>query len=404
MKESVAIEEAALASIARAAEGSVRDALSLLDQAIAHGMGDAISKASVNTMLGLADRGKIIDLFETVMSGNMASALALIKDLYDSGADPAQVLIELAEFVHLLTRFKLVPAAAKDMSLTEDERQRGAEFAASLGVPILTRAWQILLKGLQEVKGSDRPLAAAEMVLVRLAYAADLPTPDEVLRELKGLPPQVKPEAARPGPSPARPSPNSEAKLKPAEALQPKLAAAASPKASLALAPLALTSIAAEGENDQPRRRYHSFSDIVALAGERRDLQLKRALEQDVHLVRFEEGAFEFSPGPGASPGLAQALSRKLAEWTGFRWIVALSREKGAPSLQQMAEAQTEDEMALARRDPLVQSVLKHFPGAEIIAVRPVKQDNILEPSLLPEDEGADEIGFADMIEPDDDL
>jgi DNA polymerase-3 subunit gamma/tau len=290
------------------------------------------------------------------------------------------------------------------MSLTEDERQRGAKFAASLGVPILTRAWQILSKGLQEVKDSDRPLAAAEMVLVRLAYAADLPTPDEVLRELKGLPAQSKPEAAKPAPSPpARPSPAYDAQVKPADPTRTTLTAASISQTSAAFAPK-LSAIAAQAENERPRRRYQNFTDIVALAGERRDIQLKRALEQDVHLVRFEEGAFEFSPGPGASPGLAQSLSRKLSEWTGFRWIVALSRENGAPSLKQAADAQSEDEMALARRDPLVQSVLKHFPGAEIIAVRPVKQDNTIETSLLPEDEDADEMGFPDMIDPDDEL
>ena len=182
-KEKVQIEPAALALIARAAEGSVRDALSLLDQAIAHAAGP-VGAEDVRQMLGLADRVRVVDLFEALMKGDVSAALKELREQYDIGADPAVVLSDLAEFTHFVTRVKVVPAVADDVSLSEAERIRGRAFAAQLSMRVLSRAWQMLLKGISEVQASGRPVAAAEMVLVRIAYAADLPTPDEVVRSL----------------------------------------------------------------------------------------------------------------------------------------------------------------------------------------------------------------------------
>src|SRR5271170_332646 len=182
-KETITAEPEALGLIARAAEGSVRDALSLLDQAIAHAAGP-VRAEDVRGMLGLADRTKIIDLFEALMRADLARALAEVREQYDAGADPAMVLGDLAEFTHFVTRVKIVPALADDVSLTEAERSRGRAFATKLSMRVLARTWQMLLKGIGEVEAAGRPLAAAEMVLVRIAYAADLPTPDEVVRTL----------------------------------------------------------------------------------------------------------------------------------------------------------------------------------------------------------------------------
>jgi DNA polymerase-3 subunit gamma/tau len=182
-KEALAAEPEALALIARAAEGSVRDALSLLDQAIAHAAGP-VRAEDVRQMLGLADRARVIDLFEALMRADLVRALTEVRDQYDAGADPAMVLGDLAEFTHFVTRVKIVPALADDVSLTETERTRGRAFAAKLSMRVLARTWQMLLKGIEEVTAAARPLAAAEMVLVRIAYAADLPTPDEVVRSL----------------------------------------------------------------------------------------------------------------------------------------------------------------------------------------------------------------------------
>ena len=183
-KESISAEPEALALIARAAEGSVRDALSLMDQAIAHAAG-SVRAEDVRQMLGLADRTRVIDLFEALMRGDMAKALGELRDQYDSGADPAVVLSDLAEFTHFVTRVKIVPAVADDPSLAEAERTRGRAFAAQLSMRVLSRTWQMLFKGLTEVQDAGKPIAAAEMVLVRIAYAADLPTPDEVIRDMQ---------------------------------------------------------------------------------------------------------------------------------------------------------------------------------------------------------------------------
>src|SRR6202795_4619994 len=194
-KENIEVEPAALALIARAAEGSVRDALSLFDQAIAHAGAEAGAGSSamiagpvraedVRQMLGLADRTRVIDLFEALLRADIAAALKELRDQYDCGADPAMVLGDLAEFTHFVTRVKIVPALADDLSLTEAERIRGRAFAAKLSMRVLARTWQMLLKGMEEVAAAGRPVAAAEMVLVRIAYAADLPTPDEVIRSL----------------------------------------------------------------------------------------------------------------------------------------------------------------------------------------------------------------------------
>jgi len=387
-REAVAIEPEALALIARAAEGSVRDALSLLDQAIAYGAGKGqIAAASLNAMLGLADRSRIIDLFEAVMRGKMAEALTGLKDLYDRGADPGQILVELAEFVHFLTRLKLVPDSAEDASVTQEERSRGTAFAEVLSMAVLTRAWQILSKGLQEVKESPRPLAAADMVLVRLAFAADLPTPDEALRKLASMAPS--------GPEPMRQSAPAAPSGKP-------MAVSAAPRPNLGMAAPAPRAIAQDPAIQAPAIKLSRFEDIVALAAEKRDIQLKLALERDVRLVRFEEGQIEFSLVPGASAALAQTLMRKLQEWTGSRWMVAISREPGAPSLKEQAEAKTLEMMTGVRADPLVRRVLEHFPGAEIVAVR--SNEPPPEAQNGTDDAGGEDIAFPDQFYTDEDL
>ncbi|HUZ91325.1 MAG TPA: DNA polymerase III subunit gamma/tau [Methylocella sp.] len=374
-KEAVTIEDGALGLIARAAEGSVRDALSLLDQAIAHGAsqpGATITAEALRAMLGLADRGRIVDLFEALMRGRMAEALGILKDLHDFGADPAEVLAGLAEFVHLVTRLKLVPEAAQDASLTPDERGRGQQFSQALSMPVLTRAWQLLLKGLREVKDSPRPLAAADMVLVRIAFAADLPTPSEALRRLG-------------------PAPSVEAQERPARGAD----SAARGPVAVSTARVAVVS-APRNAAAAPSVALARFDDVVALASHHRDIQMKLALERDVRLVRFEQGQIEFSVMPGGSPQLAQTLARRLQEWTGNRWMVAVSNAPGAPSLKEQEDAKARLALSGVRAEPLVQSVLAAFPGAEIVAVRAAASAT---------DAGMnDEIAFNDGITMEDEL
>ena len=361
-KEAIQGEPEALALIARAAEGSVRDALSLFDQAIAHAAGP-VRAEDVRQMLGLADRTRVIDLFEALMRADIAAALNELRDQYDSGADPAMVLGDLAEFTHFVTRVKVVPALADDVSLTEAERSRGRAFATKLSMRVLARTWQMLLKGITEVEAAGRPIDAAEMVLVRIAYAADLPTPDEVVRSL-GDARTGNGAAAAPAATP-RPELRSEAPRGSRGTL-----ASAAPLAAARQSedPAAFPETAARTSEI---RAVNGFAEMIALAVEKRDLVLKSALERDVRLVRFEDGRLELALEPSARQTLIGELSKKLADWTGRRWMVAVSTETGMPSLRAQAEARKTELKDGVRDDPLVQAVLARFPGAEIVDVRP---------------------------------
>jgi DNA polymerase-3 subunit gamma/tau len=355
-KERVKAEPEALGIIARAAEGSVRDALSLLDQAIAHGNAD-LKADEVRAQLGLADRARVIDLFEALMKGDIAAALADFRDLYDIGADPAVIITDLAEFTHLVTRFKLVPSSADDRSLTEGERKRGREFAANLSLRVLSRAWQMLAKGLAEVQASEKAVQAAEMVLVRVAYAADLPTPDEALRALRDADGNGTTIASAP-------SNGSSGNNRPGT----RLSVAADGGGRTGPAPQRNPASRAAAPVSAPT--LARFEDIVALAGQKRDLQIKHALEQFVRPVKMQEGRLEISAAEGAPAGLASNLSAKLAEWTGKRWLVVLSDQPGGATIAETRAATREALERDVRKDPLVEAVLRRFPGAEIVGVR----------------------------------
>ena len=381
-KEKVEVDHEALILIARATEGSVRDALSLLDQAIAHGAGAPIHADNLRLMLGLADRSRIIDLFEQLMKGDVAAALANLKSQYDAGADPGQVLADLADFVHLVTTRKIAPDLV-DPAATQSERERGAFFAQNLSMSVLSRAWQILLKGMQEIKDSPRPLPAADMVLVRLAYAADLPSPEEALKRLTSSPNESSGSPTPRGGGGG--SSGASAALRSA----PRLAAA-----QPASAP------EAKGES-APTLVLNSFSELVALAGTQRDIQLKTALERDVRLVRFEQGVLEFSLAPGGSPHLAAQLMRKLQDWTGQRWMVALSTAPGTDTLVEQAETKEKERRIGVQAHPLVRATLDQFPGAVIVAVRggemePVGAPDAKTPAV------ADDVAFIDESEDED--
>jgi DNA polymerase III subunit gamma/tau len=369
VKEEITADPEALALIARAAEGSVRDALSLFDQAIAHAAGP-VRAEDVRQMLGLADRSRIIDLFEALMRADLSRALQELRDQYDTGADPAMVLGDLAEFTHFITRVKVVPTLADDVSLTEAERTRGRAFAAKLSMRVLARTWQMLLKGLEEVAASGRPLAAAEMILVRIAYAADLPTPDEAIRSLG--------ESGRGNGATRAPAgqASSRAEMPVRSEAQPRadLTPRGSSRGPLAAAPAELpaTETVAPGTTiNAPARAVASFEDLVALAAEKRDLGIKSALERDVRLVRCEDGRLEIALEASAPKTLTGELSRKLGDWTGRRWMVIVSAEPGMPSLKAQAETRRAELKDGVRGDPLVQAVLTRFPGAEIVDVRP---------------------------------
>jgi DNA polymerase-3 subunit gamma/tau len=362
-KESVEVEPEALGIIARAAEGSVRDSLSLFDQAIAHAAGPVRADA-VRQMLGLADRTRVIELFDSLARGDIASAFREFRDQYDTGADPIVVLSDLAEFVNFVTRVKIVPATADNVALGETERLRGRDFAAKLSMRVLSRMWQMLLKGIAEVQAATRPAAAAEMVLVRIAYVADMPTPDEAIRMIGqngGNSPVVAASAAPRGApaSTASSMPSSPARV----ASGTRVNAETSPRAQMA-AP------SPDAQAAPAARRIASFPELVALAGEKRDLLTKGALEADVRLVRIEDGRLEVALERSAARTLINDLSRKLEQWTGRRWTVIVSNEAGQATLRSQNEAVKNQRERAAESDPRVQEVLARFPGTKVVEVR----------------------------------
>ncbi|HEX4297284.1 MAG TPA: DNA polymerase III subunit gamma/tau [Devosia sp.] len=349
-KEGIGYEPEALAMIVRAGEGSVRDCQSLLDQAISHGDGQ-VTAATVKAMLGLGDRARSIDLFEALMRGDIAAALVLLRELYDAGADPETVVGDLADFTNLVTRIKVVPAAADDLSLTPDERSRAPQLAQGLGMRALSRAWQILFKGIEEIKTAGNGLQAAEMVLVRLAFASELPSPDELIGRLQNAPQPVSGAAV---PHRGNIGGGPQAMLRPLEMPRVEGATAAMPKAAAVAVPQALAS---------PR----SYLDLVALAGERRDILLKTALEQQLLPVAFREQSIEVALVDGADPAIIQTLSRRLREWTGQVWGVSVSsRIASGPTLRDVRDERQEQARAVAAEDPLVKAIVDMFPGARV--------------------------------------
>jgi DNA polymerase-3 subunit gamma/tau len=337
-KEGVLVETEGLKLIARAAEGSVRDSLSLLDQALVQAEAGQIVKADVvRDMLGLADRAHTIALLESVLSGKIAEALEQFRALYGFGADPAQVASDLLEHVHGATVARtLGPAATR---LPNDQAARLAALGAQVPAGTLARVWQMLLKAYDEVRRAPDPAAAMEMALVRLAYASDLPGPEEALKRLQSGQPVVGPGA--PGPSGGGGGGGGGATAR---------AVAAAPKPALP--------------------RPQTFEEVVALIGAKRDISLKIDVERFVRLVSFKPGAIDYEPAPNAPGDLPRRLAVKLKEWTGQVWLVAAEGGGGAESLYERERREKAEARVRLEADPFVQEVMKAFPGTEILGVR----------------------------------
>jgi DNA polymerase-3 subunit gamma/tau len=365
--EAVEVDDASLAMIARAAEGSVRDCLSIFDQAIAHGSG-RVSADAVRQMLGLGDRGRVVDLFEHLMKGDAASALAEFRTQYDAGADPATILTDLAEFTHLVTRLRFVPDAVSDASLSEDERRRGAAFSQSLSLRVLSRTWQMLLKGIPEVQAASRSVSAGEMVLIRIAHAANLPTLDEALRSLDegaGRPPAPA-AAAR---ASASAGGNGVSAVSETRVIERGGSGQTMRLVDANAAP-ALEPMRAEPQPAVETVPVTSLADIAALAEAERDLAFKVLLKRCVRLVRIEPGRLDVGLTGDAPKSLLGDLTVKLKAWTGRSWMVSLSREEGGPTLAEVEASKRETALLDARNDPAVAAILNRFPGARIIDVR----------------------------------
>jgi len=375
-KEGIDAEPEALAMIARAAEGSARDGLSLLDQAIAHGGGKVMAEA-VRGMLGLADRARIVDLFEHILRGDAAAALSEFNSQYEAGANPVVVLTDMADFTHLVTRLKFVPDASDDPSLSEVERVRGKGFSESVAVSTLSRLWQMLLKGIPEAENSSRPSAAAEMVLIRLAHAANLPSPEDAARRLADF------SNGNGGAAPRAPSGNgggaqmqaTAAMGRPLESRAP--APTNAPSAHLRAVPTperppeTLERPAVQVEPQQePLVPIHSLEDIADLCAQHREPVLRARVRQSVHLVKLEPGRLEINLAPDAPKSIVNDLTSKLREWTGITWWVTLSNEPGEPTLSEAEVMAQEARKEDAKADPDVMAIMARFPGSKIIDVR----------------------------------
>lgn len=378
--ENAEIEPAAVAIIARAADGSVRDGMSLLDQAIAHGNG-SVTESLVRDMLGLVDRGLIFDLLDVLMRGDIASALEQLADQYAKGADPVVILQDLLELTHWLTRLKVLPDQLDGPMVAEMDRVRGKGMSTKLSMAVLTRTWQMLLKGLGETQVAPSPAQAAEMVLIRLAYAANLPSPADIVEKL-----QEGQRGGAPSPAPRGGERGSGS---------PVSSAARSVQAAASVVPAIPRPASDHAQQVHPS----NWNEVVALFAEKRESFLAAQLMSDVHLVRLvpprlnEAGRIEFRPGPNAARDLAANISHHLGKWTGARWVVTLSNEEGATSLREQKTAAENRQKEDARAHPLVQAILAAFPSATLEAVRDVKPS----PTEISDDmHDLDEDGLAD--------
>ena len=355
--EGAQITEDALALITRAAEGSARDAQSLLDQAISHGAGETTAD-QVRAMLGLADRGRVLDLIDMIMRGDAAGALTELSGQYADGADPMAVLRDLAEITHWVSVVKITPEAAEDPTISPDERARGLAMAEALPMRVLTRMWQMLLKCLDEVASAPNAMMAAEMAVIRLTHVADLPSPEELVRKLQNTPTPTPPTGGGGG--------NAQPQGGAAQAMGTTPAPTHSGPSGTTMS--AAPAIAAE--TNQALARFPTFEHVVDLIRTNRDVKLLVDVESGVQLASYQPGRIEFVPSGLAPADLAQRLGARLQLWTGNRWAVTLVNDGGKPTIASVRDAAAEALKVEATAHPLVQAVFETFPGAKIINIR----------------------------------
>ncbi|MEW9918318.1 DNA polymerase III subunit gamma/tau [Marimonas sp. MJW-29] len=356
--ENAQIADDALALITRAAEGSARDALSLLDQAISHGAGETTAD-QVRAMLGLADRGRVLDLFDMILKGDAAGALTELSAQYAEGADPMAVLRDLAEITHWTSVVKITPEAAEDPTISPQERDRGKEMAEALPMRVLTRLWQMLLKALDEVASAPNAMMAAEMAIIRLTHVADLPSPEELVRKLQN---------STPPPAPGPSGGNGAGHSSGAQAVhQAQTRMAANPTASGQTTALAR-------DVEEALAHYPSFDHVVELIRANRDVKLLVEVETTLRLAAYRPGRIEFVPTDKAPRDLAQRLGHRLQGWTGNRWAVTVVNEGGGRTIAEVRDAKELALKAEAEAHPLMQAVLAKFPQAKITAIRTPEQ------------------------------
>ncbi|MEP0155522.1 DNA polymerase III subunit gamma/tau [Pseudophaeobacter sp.] len=384
--ENAEINEDALALITRAAEGSVRDATSLLDQAISHGAGETTAD-QVRAMLGLADRGRVLDLMDMILRGDAAGALTELGAQYAEGADPLAVLRDLAEITHWVSVVKITPDAAEDPTVSPDERARGQHMAEALAMRVLTRMWQMLLKALEEVAAAPNAMMAAEMAVIRLTHVADLPSPEELIRKLQDTPPP--PPNGGPGGGMATAGYSAGGSgtggSGPMQGMGAPAAGGGAPDgAPMASggaphgAPVAQggngTATALAPETLQALARYPSFEHVVELIRQHRDGLLLEYVKTYLRLVSYQPGRIAIQPTADAPKDLAARLGQQLQNWTQARWIISLENDGGGDTITELENAAENALRAKASEHPLVQAVLESFPKAKITRIRTAQE------------------------------
>ena len=371
--EGAEITDDALALITRAAEGSARDAQSLLDQAISHGAGETTAD-QVRAMLGLADRGRVLDLFNQIMAGDAAGALTELSAQYADGADPLAVLRDLAEITHWISVIRITPEAADDPTVNPDERARGREMADRLSMPVLARMWQMCLKSLEEVTMAPNAMMAAEMAVIRMTHVAELPTPGDLVAKLKDAPVPPAPGGGGGAPAPSASS-GASAVADRAAAMQSNGGVTASgAQTALAQAP------------DSALARFPTFQHVVDLIRSNRDVKLLVEIEGGVRLVSYSPGRIEFEPAPNAAGDLAQRLGSRLQAWTGVRWAVTVVSDGGSPTINETRDAKKLALAQEAKETPLVSAILAAFPNAKLSPLKtPEEMENTVTEGSLAE-------------------
>jgi len=373
--EGARVEAEGLMLIARAAEGSVRDGQSMLDQAIVQAdPGVTVTAGSIRDMLGLADRAQTISLFEQILRGEAGAAIETFRTLYGYGANPDQVVMDLLDHTHGASVAKAIGPQA--LVLPKEQAQRLAAVGAAVSAGTLSRIWQLTLKAYDEVRRAPDAAAAVDMALIRLAYAADLPGPEEALKRLQDGDPLA---GSPPGGSPGGPSSGG-------------ISGGSGPAARGAANAMARQQMPATQASPEPTAVLNSFEDLLALIDQRRDVTLKMDVERFIRPISFRQGAIEYEPAPGAPVNLAQRLVARLKDWTGERWLIAAQGGGGAESAWEKQRREQREVKAEIEQDPFVQSVMAAFPGAEIVGIRNLAQpDPIGDVEPTPKDDDDEE-------------
>ena len=352
--ENASISNEALALITRASEGSARDAQSLLDQAISHGAGET-SVDQVRAMLGLADRGRVLDLFEFIMRGQAKEALNELGSQYSDGADPIGIIRDLAEVTHWVSIIKITPDAADDPTVSPDEKTRGQAFSQSLSMRILTRTWQLLLKALEEISSAPNPMMAAEMAVIRITHVSDLPSPEELVKKLTGT--HSESEGVKKGNSGGSVSNTTSSNFKPTQQTETR------PIKNEGNTALAL-------DTETLDLQYPTFESVLEIIRKFRDMKLLIDVENSVRLSSYVPGRIEFTPTENAPKDLAQRLGQLLQNWTGFRWAITVVGNCSGETIQEQRNAKDATLKREAKLHPFVKTVFDNFPKASIIEIK----------------------------------